>query len=273
MIIDVFNVEHGQCSLLTTPQGGTILIDCGHNSRTNWRPSIHLPKYGFSDVDRLFITNADEDHASDLHNLRASVNIKSLVRNGTINSSNIKQMKNLDLGLGIQELCKMLDTYTHPIQPNSKIDNVQIRRYAARYGEDFYDENDLSMVVFVEMGDYLVCFPGDITRRGWLKLLQKQAFKDDIARTSFFLASHHGREDGCCEELYSQAGLAPILTIISDSGKQHATQETVDWYAARTRGMKFGDSTRKVLTTRTDGHIRFELLSDGSVEVTLKMQH
>jgi beta-lactamase superfamily II metal-dependent hydrolase len=240
-----------------------ILIDCGHNSTAKWRPSEYLPQQGIGHVDRLFITNSDEDHASDLHNLRKSVRILSLSRNPTVTSSNIKQLKNQDVGPGIDALCNMLGEYTHPLRANAKIDSLKYKSFWNKYPE-FENENDLSMVTFFNLGSHKVCFTGDMTTAGWLGLLDDPAFRTELGGTTIFFASHHGREDGCCEELYTQGGLAPVVTIISDGGIQHATQETVRWYADRSAGFQYDGATRRVLTTRSDGNIGISFENGGA---------
>lgn len=268
MRLTIFDVEHGQCSLLETDTDGHILIDCGHNATTGWRPSVYLPRIGVRSVDRLFITNSDEDHASDLHNLRRTVDISSLIRNPTVTSANIKQLKDQVLGLGIDALCDMIDEYVHPLLPNTGIDNIVYRRYWNSY-PDFDNENDLSMVVFFDFGANKVCFTGDVTRNGWLALLKDVNFRAELPTTSIFMASHHGREDGCCEELYTVGGLSPVVTIISDGGIQHATQETVQWYANRSSGFSLDGTTRRVLTTRRDGDIEMNIDAGGAIQIAV----
>lgn len=268
MLITVFNVEHGQCSLIETDEGGKILVDCGHNGSTGWRPSTYLPGRGIDTVDRLFITNSDEDHASDLHNLRKVTQISSLNRNPTVTSANIKQLKDQDLGLGIDALCEMLDRYTSPLNPNPKIDALKYRNYWNKYPE-FDNENDLSMVTFFDVGAHRMCFTGDMTKNGWLKLLENPEFVAELPGTTIFFASHHGRADGCCEELFSMGELYPVVTIISDGGIQYATQETVQWYSARSQGFQLNGNNRRVLTTRNDGNIRFEMAANGAVSVQI----
>lgn len=272
MKLEIFDVEHGQCSLLTTVEGGRILIDCGHNATSGWSPTTHLVGNGVSEVDRLFITNSDEDHASDLHNLRGKVKIRSLMRNPTVKSSNIFQLKSQGVGQGIRALCTMLDTYTHPIRENAKIDHVVYKSFYNKYPVDFKDENNLSVVTFFDLGALRVAFTGDMTRAGFLKLLESQSFKDYLSNTDVYIASHHGREDGCCPEMFGDNLLKPITTIISDGGKQHATQETVDWYANRTRGFTYGDTNRKVLTTRKDGNIALNFPVGGKATIELNVK-
>jgi len=43
MRAQIFDVEHGACNLITADTGARVLIDCGHNSTTGWRPSVYLP--------------------------------------------------------------------------------------------------------------------------------------------------------------------------------------------------------------------------------------
>jgi hypothetical protein len=57
-----------------------------------------------------------------------------------------------------------------------------------------------------------------------------------MGEVNVLVALHHGRENGCCEELY-ESGCRPAVTIISDSGIEYATQETIGWYRTRTAGI------------------------------------
>jgi beta-lactamase superfamily II metal-dependent hydrolase len=83
MKVQIFDVEHGACALVTADTGAHMLIDCGHNSTTGWRPSTYLPSIGVTHLDELVITNYDEDHVSDLPYLVRSVGIGILTRNPT----------------------------------------------------------------------------------------------------------------------------------------------------------------------------------------------
>ena len=90
MKIQIFDVEHGGCALLTADTGARMLIDCGHNSTTNWRPSSYLKNMGVNQLQKLAITNYDEDHASDLANLLKVVSVDSLVSNPSVSSADLK---------------------------------------------------------------------------------------------------------------------------------------------------------------------------------------
>lgn len=88
-LLQVFDVEHGACSLLTIPmQGGNcmrMLIDCGHNATTKWYPGEHLRNLGITRIDQLVITNYDEDHVSGYPNLlQQGVCFDWILRNPTV---------------------------------------------------------------------------------------------------------------------------------------------------------------------------------------------
>ncbi len=48
----------------------------------------------------------------------------------------------------------------------------------------------------------------------------------------------------------------PYFVVISDSGKEYASQETVSWYRHRCRGFELNGERRRVLSTRNDGRVR-----------------
>jgi len=53
MILDIYDVEHGACALITTSNGRRILINSGHNASTGWRPGTFLCNAGVLGLDRL----------------------------------------------------------------------------------------------------------------------------------------------------------------------------------------------------------------------------
>jgi hypothetical protein len=78
----------------------------------------------------------------------------------------------------------------------------------------------------------------------------------------FLMASHHGRENGKYEPLFTEFGCNPHLVIISDKQYEHETQETVQFYAKHAKGLSVNGRDRYVLTTRNDGCIRFDFGTD-----------
>jgi beta-lactamase superfamily II metal-dependent hydrolase len=274
MKIQIFDVEHGGCALVTADTFARILIDAGHNATSDWRPSKYLTDLGVGHLEQLVITNYDEDHASDLANLLGVVSVRVLTTNPSVTSSDLKKLKNIGgIGQGIEALVGLKAQYTFSVsEPGPDFGNLSLQYFWNRYPENFEDENNLSLVVILRAHGLTICFPGDMEVAGWKNLLKNVDFVKAIGEVNAFVASHHGRQNGCCEELfYPNTSLKPAIVIISDSGIEHATQETVDWYRNRVTGIDLHGERRHVLTTRRDGRILIEA-TPGSTVVNVTRQ-
>jgi beta-lactamase superfamily II metal-dependent hydrolase len=264
MWLQIFDVEHGACSLLTADNGTRLMIDSGHNGTTGWRPGTYLFQAGIRALDMLAITNYDEDHASGIANLLDNIDISWLLRNPSVSSATIRQLKRENgIGPGIERLAAAIDhIFTGPA-PGTPARSEPVFQGLTR--QVFYssyprfdDENNLSMAVFLKCHGIGVMFPGDLEKAGFVELLKNDAFKQALRETSVYIASHHGRENGCCEEIVPYL-VNVYYVVISDKGYLYDTQKTVPFYSRIAKGGPFGqEPVRKVLTTRCDGRIAFE---------------
>jgi beta-lactamase superfamily II metal-dependent hydrolase len=265
MRLEIFDVEHGQCALLTSNNGERLMLDCGHNTSTNWRPSTHLSNLGVTTLDWLVVTNYDEDHVSDLPNLLRTVNVRLLRRNKTVNGGDLRKLKSEHgCGNGIDALSSMIDRFTGAATNIPSFGGMTLTAFHNHYPSDFDDENNLSLVTILSWPNFKICFPGDMEKAGWKKLLERQDFRDAMSGVHVFVASHHGRESGCCDELFTQTGMKPQIVVISDGDIQYKSQTTVNWYASKAKGVAFKGSNRNVFTTRRDGKINFEIGPQGA---------
>jgi beta-lactamase superfamily II metal-dependent hydrolase len=264
MILEIFDVEHGACALVTTSNCRRLLIDSGHNATTGWRPGTFLVRAGITRLDRLFITNYDEDHVSGYPDLLANVVVDVLVRNPSVQPNAIRHLKTEDgMGSGIDMLVRSIEGLFTGGPPPAIDDfgDTSFSFYWNSHGTPPFgmdDENNLSLVVFIKCGEHKVIFPGDIEKAGWIRLLQNQAFVQELHGVTLFVASHHGRENGYCEEVLK---LCPQIqaVIISDKKLGYQSQETVDRYRKYAKGILFGTNIRHVLTTRRDSSMLFQL--------------
>lgn len=262
MDLKIFDVEHGACALLSTDDGKHLMIDCGHNGATGWRPGNHLIERGIKRLEALVITNYDEDHVSGLPNLADNVHIDWLYRNRTVGAADLKSLKSEDgMGNGIDRLSSMLGTFTQkagPENPAPTFDRVSFQTFRLPYPE-FEDENNLSLVLNITINGLSFLFPGDLEIDGWDALLSRDAkFREAVAGVHILIASHHGRENGKSTRLFDQYGCSPKLVVISDKGYAHDTQETVPYYRSKASGVQINGESRYVLTTRNDGCIQFD---------------
>ena len=263
MELQIFDVEHGACALLTSDNNSRVMFDCGHNATTGWAAGSYLTCVGGNNLEMLVITNYDEDHVSGLSNLRASVSIGRLWRNKTVTPDILKKLKSEDgMGDGIDELVDMANIYTgdggFPQFPG-----VEYQAFHLNYPE-FDDENNLSFVVHLMLNGVGFLFPGDLEKNGWEALLARNAkFCAAVANTSVLIAPHHGRESGIYPELFTNYRCNPYWVVISDKGYIYETQNTVPFYSSHAKGASFRDEERKVITTRNDGEVSFWFNNNG----------
>ena len=267
MKLQIFDVEHGACALLTSDDSKRMMFDCGHNSDTDWRPGTYLNQQGIREIELLSITNYDEDHASGAVDLFNNVNVKWLARNKSVSTSTLKYLKSdTGMGRGIDRLCREIDnTYTGASGGSSVFPVFAGLDERTQFWNDyplFDDENNLSMAVFLKCHGRGIMFTGDLEKPGFDALLKTESFRSRLQQTNVYIASHHGRESGCSDEV------ASLLTncfyvVISDKGYVHDTQKTLPFYRKIAKAGPFRGDTRHVLTTRRDGRIGFEFRSDG----------
>jgi beta-lactamase superfamily II metal-dependent hydrolase len=269
MKLEVFDVGHGACALLTDDLGNRMMIDCA--SGGNFVPGEHLAARGVTTLEQLVITNYDEDHVRGISSLLDRVNVLWVMRNTNVSPAMIRCLKTEDgMGPGIERLVRWLETLLPPgqISPGAVLPSflsVSQQFFFHSYGtgpSQYDDENNLSLVMFLNINGVGVLFPGDMETSGWATLLQRADFRAIVPQIKVLIASHHGRESGKCEEFFSVHGCNPYFVVISDKGYMHESQETVAHYRSRSIGGPFRGEHRHVLTTRSDATITFNFTTD-----------
>jgi beta-lactamase superfamily II metal-dependent hydrolase len=276
MHLRIWDVEHGACAMIqhvnTGIAGRLAMIDSG--CAAEWRPSTHIRHtLGRTRLDYLFITNADQDHMSDLEGLwDEGVYVATLHRNKSYTGAQLRSIKEESGPLtdDAERYVAICDQYNVPAtEPfDGYMGGIKATTFWNPY--PMFDEtNDLSMAVFLEYNGFTALFPGDLEKAGWRALLQRQDFVEKLATTEIFVASHHGRESGFCPEVFDYC--TPWAVVISDKPIEHETQQMVPDYRAVVRDegvyVRTTAKRRHVLTTRRDGTIHFTVAADGSFHI------
>ena len=254
MEIRIFDVEHGFCSYIISDNGNVILIDCGHNDTTGFRPSEYLPRNRCTGIEQLIISNYDEDHISDLPNLLAALPVQVLSRNRLIDVPTLRNLKAQSgpISPAMTAFLRIHGEYTEPVTNPPLFTNLEILQFYNDY-PTFTDTNNLSLITFIFYFNFGIIYPGDIEKPGWMRLLGDVNFRNALNRMNVFIASHHGRESGYCAEVFDYC--YPDIAIISDTRIQYQTQEIS--YRSHVKGIPWSDgNNRFVLTTRSDGMIQ-----------------
>jgi len=270
--IEIHDVDHGACAVITSPDRHRLMLDCGESMKRPWFPSI---TYSQQRIDTLMLMNLDEDHVADLNGVWGSCPLGALVTNPTISPQALKWMKPNGMWSGVQKAHSLIQQFGPGFVGdwNNALGGVRWHVFWNRYGLDFTDTNNLSLAVFITFGGFTILFGGDMEKPGWDRLMQMPAFRRRLLDVTVYVASHHGRENGKCADMFNW--MNPEITIMSDCNKKHGTQETTCWYADRSKGIPDhsraanyqGPAKRHVYATRKDGSIRLEVGLDGRYTV------
>lgn len=217
--ISFIDVGQGDAEIIKLPFfDGNILIDTG--SKYNY---YNLRKYlfmnGIYNIDYLIITHDDSDHNGNLESLNNDFNIKNIIIEGK------------DIGLK----------------------NLNLKYL---YIDDFDNDNDNSLVYYLNINDIKFLFTGDISSKAEEKLVNKYGDLDiDILKVT-----HHGSSTGSSE--YFIKSILPKISIISTSGQynhpSYITIENLEKYLS------------KYYITKDDGTI--EIYLTGLINI-LKSEH
>lgn len=267
----IFDVEHGACAMMMGPNNGRLaMVDSGHNATTGWRPSTFIRRQlQRTTLDYLFVTNADQDHLSDLEGLwRENIAVTTLYRNRSPDAARLRMIKEEqgELTDDIERFLNIHQNYNAPVTLpfDDGMGGATCSVYSNSY-PDFADTNNLSLAVFVRYGTFKILFPGDLEVAGWRHLMHNPLFVEELQSTTVLVASHHGRENGWCDEAFEVC--RPSVVVISDKPIEHATQECDYGTIVSGDGVPVGLSHRRVLTTRRDGDIIFTIAPSGAFSV------
>lgn len=273
MVLRVWDVEHGACAMLHHSYNGQAgrlaMIDSGCTNA--WRPSTYIRhQLNRATLDYLFITNADQDHMSDLKGLdQAGVTVPVLIRNPTYTGQQMAGIKALGgpLSRDATWYVNACDSYNQPVSEpfDAHMGGITATWFYNPYPK-FIETNDLSLVVFIKFAGFKILFPGDLEVAGWRALLGDRAFRAELGSTNILVASHHGRQNGYCEDVFNYC--MPDAVVISDKPIMHDTQRIVPDYrrVVRNEGVMVRSTMKRrhVLTTRRDGHITFIVDGNGN---------
>lgn len=274
MKIIFYDVEHGSCTHIITPNGKHILVDIG--SREDESIVFHIKNKYFRNnngrIDALIITHPHEDHIYDLPALHEE--LPPILLRRPKDAFNIVPSRDTYTHKEIvKKVNHMNNNYNTPVPDtenpfihtnNGGVEFEFILPHSSETTKD--DLNTFSSLIIVKYKGYKFVLTGDNPK----SILQNKMdsnrdnIRQKIADATVLLAPHHGRLGEFCEDFFSCVN--PILTVVSDKSIVHTTQEeTSNVYKGR--GAELYGRDRYVLTTRNDGTISFEVTSENSCTV------
>jgi hypothetical protein len=165
----------------------------------------------------------------------------------------------------------MRETFTSPIDIpfDHGMGGITMTTFCNSY-PTFVDTNNLSLVVFLKYGPFKILFPGDLEPEGWRALLKSAVFRQELQGTTILVAPHHGRSSAYCSEAYDHC--QPLAVVVSDKCRVHDTQDFDYGCVVPSAGVRVASpngqiAQRKVLTTRSDGRISFNVNNAGQFTI------
>ena len=279
----VWNVENGTAIYVKTPNGMNVVIDCGASE--GFSPAECLKDNLKVGIDFLVISHPHKDHIEGLKGIEDILNDENLFQRNKEITEDLMVKSNEDLK-GDEDLkgyfalskkytatCPEDESPRKPKWGAGCVFTCFSNEYSKNGEVGNSTINNLSLVTFIKFGDEVVLYGGDMEESGWKGMLGRVGFKELLKNTTIYIASHHGNKSGFSSELFKH--FQPKLTIVP-AGKKPEHDATAK-YREKTKGMdvvaKDGKTeSRKVLTTRNDGHIHVTLHADTKPTVELDWQ-
>jgi competence protein ComEC len=263
LLMVFYDVEHGSSAFLNTPNDKNIVIDLGVGSykraSETFSPLAHLwNQYGIRKLNRVIITHPHRDHLDDIDNFDSfSPSVLQTPRHLT--DDEIRSGNQLNEGPVVEKFLRIRAGYSGPVPAT---ENIHI---ADDFGGVTFQSfqpsqcsrnnlNNHSHVTIISYAGSKIIIPGDNESPSWNELLENPAFLQAINGTNVLVASHHGREAGYCDNLFTH--IHPKLTIVSD-GPGSDTSATAK-YSSKSSGWDVYSrstgqaSNRRCLTTASD---------------------
>ena len=275
MKINFYDVEHGSCTHIITPNGKHIFVDIGSKADKSIVSHIRKKYPRLEKTDALIVTHPHSDHIYDLPSLYRNLKPDFFHRPRT--AFDITPKKDTPLYREIATYANKMNKEYKSLLLLSSSPLVSLHNGGVRFqilsppsSETTKDDlNTFSRIVVVQYKGYKFVLAGDNPKSIQQKMMDEDycGIKSKIEGATVLLAPHHGRTGEFCEDFFKCVN--PILSVVSDKSIVHSTQEeTSDVYKGR--GVNFFGQDRYVLTTRHDGTITFEVKGENNCGVYLK---
>ena len=275
LAVKFYNVEHGSCTHIITPNGLHYLVDVGTKST---KSICQFLKHKYFEnqgrIDYLIITHPHLDHIADLENLyKYNIAPRVLWRaneafpleNNDTDSFAQISLKN-KANMMNKEYSSQVEEAVMPSNPSYNGGVIIELFQPSVIGTEKNDLNMYSCVVVIKYAGFKIVLTGDNPAVKLDEMLQRSDFRQAIRGATVLLAPHHGRDSDFCEDFVREVN--PLLSVLSDKAIQYDTQiYATQKYYSLSQGTTWDGTPRRVFTTRSDGTITFRFNHDQTWEI------
>lgn len=269
----VFDVGAGQYIYLHPLENPkeNMIVDCGGDG--DYNPTEFLSRFlGESVAEKavlgtLALTNYDQDHFHHIEDVRARFVINKVRFPKNITSDDLYDIKETPTS-ELDHVCEIKDLYTLPAEHQAPYDVYSSHLEKSDLDGDI-NTNHLSQIMFIDYGGSRICITGDLEKPAWEVLLRREKIQEMLSGTNVLIAPHHGRENGYHADIFKYC--SPEVVIISDKPLIHETQDGMPQLYGNNvggEGVLVAGRRRKVLTTRSDGHLLIQFEANGNRSYT-----
>ncbi len=248
--ITMLDIGQGDCTVIETGKGRTVMIDCGSSDEeeiARYKVIPFLHSRGKDRIDIAVVTHADNDHISGITELLSlpeaeSVPIGVLMMPDTaLKDEPYMELVRLAASRGVD--IKLISS-----GKSFETDGIRFLCLHPDRGYECTDRNEYSTVLSVSFGNVKALFTGDVEGRG-----EEIVTKRIIEGYTFLKCAHHGSKNSTPEEFVSKAD--PLITFIS-AGRNNQFSHPSPEVVSRLEG-----AGSRVFVTKEEGALFFE--SDG----------
>lgn len=235
------DVGQGDATLVRSPDGKTILVDAGPDSRI----VHHLERLGIDRLDLVVASHAHADHIGGIAAVLREFPVRYFMDNGVPHTTRTYR----DLMRGVERSNVIyLEATARTIELGA------VRLSVLPPPSDGEGQNDRSVGLIVEYGDFRALLPGDSEIREL-----KHFLSIGIPQVAVLKAAHHGSRDAVTPAWLMAT--KPDVVVIScgrDNPYGHPHPWALRYYEAK---------AREVYRTDRDGQVSVQAAADGGFEV------
>lgn len=227
---DFIDVGQGDCSLIITPKGKTILIDGGDNQNYDNGEKTILPiliNKRIKQIDYLIISHFDSDHVGGLFTIMEKFRIKQIIISKQVESSD-----------NFKEFMDIIKVRKINIKGITKGDKIIVEKDVSLLflwpSTDLITENGLnnnSIVCKLIYGSTSILFTGDIEAIAEKKILEEYKNNLQLLNSTILKVAHHGSKTSSTQEFIEFVN--PKIAMIGvgkDNKFGHPDNEIIERY-------------------------------------------
>jgi competence protein ComEC len=221
------------------------LIDAGPANRIVGR----LRALGVHAIDLMIASHNHADHIGGMDAILDSLPVRFYLDNGHPATTRIQQRV-------LERVESREVTYLEPSARTLSLGSASLRVIPAPAGVDGDDQNNRSLTVVLQQGDFRALFPGDAETA----LLNALLATADLPRVQLLKASHHGSRNGVTPAWLARLQPAVVaISLAKGNSYGHPHASALRYYCT---------GQRQVLRTDLHGDIVVEVSATGTYEVS-----